>query len=148
MGATTDDQILLNSKRRAMKDHASKMSNLFRYADRDGDGSLDRTEFEKVINNPIVRKWLSSMGLEIDDVGTLFDRLDGGDGGDGKITAQELVAGAGCLKGNARSIDLLTFITEYRKDISMIMEQLQQQQLQQLQQPVQSTLAATTFHKL
>jgi len=135
--ATTDDQIMLNTKKRAMKDHAKKMSKLFRHADRDGDGSLDRREFDKVMDDPIVRKWLSSMGLDIDDVDILFETLNGGDG---RVTAPELVAGAARLKGNARSIDLLTFITEYRHDLSMIMEQLQQQQ-----QRVRSTFA-TTLH--
>merc|ERR1719464_1892538 len=73
--ATSDDQIMLNNKRRAMKEHTTKMTNLFKYADNDGDGSLDRAEFDKVMDDPIVRKWLSSMGLEIDDVDTLFDTL-------------------------------------------------------------------------
>eukprot|EP00419_Tripos_fusus_P032912 CAMPEP_0172780718 /NCGR_PEP_ID=MMETSP1074-20121228/203070_1 /TAXON_ID=2916 /ORGANISM="Ceratium fusus, Strain PA161109" /LENGTH=574 /DNA_ID=CAMNT_0013617695 /DNA_START=58 /DNA_END=1783 /DNA_ORIENTATION=- len=123
--ATSDDQIMLNNKRRAMKEHTTKMTNLFKYADTDGDGSLDRAEFDKVMDDPIVRKWLSSMGLEIDDVDTLFDTLNGGDS---KVTAQELVVGAGRLKGNARSIDLLTFITEYRQDRGVIMEQLDQLQ--------------------
>jgi len=123
--ATSDDQIMLNNKRRAMKEHTTKMTNLFKYADNDGDGSLDRAEFDKVMDDPIVRKWLSSMGLEIDDVDTLFDTLNGGDS---KVTAQELVVGAGRLKGNARSIDLLTFITEYRQDRGVIMEQLDQLQ--------------------
>merc|ERR1712008_114162 len=128
---------MINTKKRAMKDHEKKMSKLFHHADRDGNGSLCRGEFDKIMDDAIVRKWLSSMGLEVDDVDIVFETLNGGDG---KVTAHELVAGAGRLKGNARSIDLLTFITEYRHDRSMIMEQLQQQQ----QQP-RSALAATLF---
>jgi len=122
--ATSDDQIMLNNKRRANKEHHRKMGNLFKHADNDGNGSLDREEFEKVMDDPVVRKWLSSMGLDVNDVDTLFETLDGGDG---KVTAEELVVGAGRLKGTARSIDLLTFITEYRHDQDRIMKYLQQQ---------------------
>lgn len=134
--ATTDDQIMLNSKKRATKNHETKMSKLFRHADHDGDGNLDRAEFGKVMDDPIVRKWLSSMGLEIDDVDTLFETLNGGDG---QVTAHELVAGAGRLKGGARSIDLLTFITEYRRDHTMIMEQIQASMVNPVSQRVIST---------
>jgi len=114
---------MLNTKARMMREHRKKMGKLFKYADNDGNGSLDREEFEKVVDDPMVRKWLSSMGLEVDDVDILFETLDGGDG---KVTADELVVGAGRLKGNARSIDLLTFITEYRHDHARIIQQLQQ----------------------
>jgi len=124
--ATSDDQIMLNNKRRAMKEHKSKMQKLFEHADHDGDASLDRAEFEKVMGDRVVRKWLSSMGLEIDDVDVLFETLSGGDG---KVTSDELVDGAGRLKGSARSIDLLMFITEYRHDRAVIMDKLQQAQL-------------------
>jgi len=134
--ATTDDLIMLNAKKRAMKDHAKKMSKLFQHADRDGNGSLDRREFDKEMGDPVVRKWLSSMGLEVDDVDTLFQTLNGGDG---KVSPMELVAGAGRLKGNARSIDLLTFITEYRHDHSVIMKHLRRQQQQQRPQSVFAT---------
>jgi len=121
--ATSDDQIMLNNKRRAMRDHERKMTNLFKHADHDGDGSLDLEEFSKIMDDPIVRKWLSSMGLEVDDVDRLFETLNGGDG---KVTGSELVAGAGRLKGSARSIDLLTFITEYRHDRALIMQHFRQ----------------------
>merc|ERR1712129_96422 len=84
--ATSDDQIMLNNKRRAMKEHERKMKQLFKHADHDGDDTLDRGEFEKVMDDPTVRKWLSSMGLEIDDVDALFEVLNGGDG---KVSAHE-----------------------------------------------------------
>jgi len=124
--ATSDDQILLNSKTRSMRDHTTKMTKLFKHADHNGDGNLDRQEFEKVMADPIVRKWLSSIGLDIEDVDKLFELFHGGDS---KITAHELVDGAGRLKGFARSIDLMTFITEYRQDRFRMMELLEQRDL-------------------
>jgi len=110
--ATSDDQIMLNNKKRAIRKHETKMSELFRHADEDNDGSLDRVEFMEVMQDPSVRKWLSSMGLEVDDVVTLFELVHGGDN---HITAHELVMGAGKLRGGARSIDLITHMTEFRR---------------------------------
>mmetsp|Transcript_114107 Transcript_114107/g.227063 ORF Transcript_114107/g.227063 Transcript_114107/m.227063 type:complete len:544 (-) Transcript_114107:882-2513(-) len=124
--ATSDDQILLNNKTRAMRENKRKMTKLFKYADNDGDGSLDQKEFQKVMDEEVVRKWLSSMGLDVDDVETLFELFAGGDS---KVTAEELVVGAGRLKGSARSIDLMTFVTRYRHDHEQIIELLKHRDL-------------------
>mmetsp|Transcript_108981 Transcript_108981/g.216450 ORF Transcript_108981/g.216450 Transcript_108981/m.216450 type:complete len:580 (+) Transcript_108981:119-1858(+) len=117
--ATHDDQIMLNNKRRAARTHEKKMSELFRHADEDGDGSLDRVEFLEVMHDPGVRKWLSSMGLDVDDAATLFELVHGGDN---HITAHELVTYSNKLRGGARSIDLVTHISEFRRSHALLQQ--------------------------
>merc|ERR1712176_768032 len=47
------------------------------------------------------------MEIEVADLELLFDLMDDGDG---KVTFDELVGGLSRLRGNARSIDLVTLI--------------------------------------
>lgn len=115
--ATSDDQIMLNNKARAIRKYEKKMSDLFKHADEDGSGSLDQEEFVEVMHDPSVRKWLSSMGLDVHDVATLFELVHGGDG---HITAHELVTSSTKLRGGARSIDLITHMTEFRKSHALL----------------------------
>merc|ERR1719223_2026621 len=77
--ATTDDKIMLMQKERSAKTHRQKMMSLFEHADVDFDGSLTIEEFNRVVNDPQVKTWLSSMGLDVDDVDTLFRLIDDGD---------------------------------------------------------------------
>jgi len=131
--ATSDDLIMLHTKARELKKHESKMRLLFESADADGDGTLDRSEFIQVMDGDTkgtVKKWLSSMGLDVEDTALLFDLINGGDG---ELDAHELVIGAGKLKGAARSIDLNVFMSEFRechrivKDINRKMQVVQGQ---------------------
>merc|ERR1712008_461884 len=72
----------------------------------------DYDEFMSVMHDNSIRKWLSSMGLDVDDAAAVFEQLHGGDG---HITPHELMIGAAKLRGSARSIDLLTHMRECRQ---------------------------------
>jgi len=110
--ATTDDKIMLMQKERSAKTHRRKMMSLFEHADADLDGSLTIEEFNRVVNDPQVKTWLSSMGLDVDDVDTLFRLIDDGDE---QLTASELIDGVAKLQGSARSIDLVLLLHEHRE---------------------------------
>jgi len=120
--ATSDDQIMLNNTTRAMRKHEKKMTDLFIHADSDGSGTLDREEFLGVLQDPVVKKWLASMDLHVDDGNVLFELCDGGDG---TVTATQLVRGAGQLKGTAKHIDLIELKKEQR-EIHTLMRQMAQ----------------------
>lgn len=122
--ATSDDQIMLNNKERLMKEHEKKMKALFTSADVDGDGNLERGEFVEVMNDGRVRKWLSSMGLDVGDAGTLFDLLHNSDG---CITAQDLIRGASRLKGPAKHIEFVEFLAEWRHFKTVVVGRMQMQ---------------------
>merc|ERR550514_1768541 len=70
--ATTNDEIMMLQKDRAIHTHVTKMKHLFEHADESGDGGLDVEEFEAVLSDPGVKKWLSAMQLDVRDVPSLF----------------------------------------------------------------------------
>ncbi|CAK0797614.1 unnamed protein product [Prorocentrum cordatum] len=103
--AAQDDFIMVHQKEASTRIHLNKMSRLFKAGDVSGDGLLDRGEFLQLMQNQEVRIWLSSMGLEAGDEVALFEYLDKDE--DGNVSAEELIKGVGCLKGAARSLDLI-----------------------------------------
>merc|ERR1719195_140337 len=54
--ATSDDQIMMNTKTRTMREHEKKMSEFFKHADADGSGELDLEEFLEVMGDPNIKK--------------------------------------------------------------------------------------------
>jgi len=121
--ATSDDQIMVNNTTRAMRKHEKKMTDFFIHADSDGNGTLDREEFLGVLQCPVVKKWLASMDLHVEDGNFLFELCHGGKG---TVNATQLVRGAGRLKGTARHIDLVQLKKEQR-DIYTIVHQMSEQ---------------------
>jgi Ca2+-binding EF-hand superfamily protein len=103
--AAQDDFIMVHQKEASTRIHLNKMSRLFHTGDVSGDGLLDRTEFMQLMENEEVMTWLSSMGLDVGDANFLFEYLDKDD--DGNVSAEELIKGVSCLKGSARSLDLI-----------------------------------------
>jgi Ca2+-binding EF-hand superfamily protein len=95
--------MMVKTKVRAANEHKRKMEVLFRLADENRDGRLERDEFLEVLRDPTIKTWLASMDLAVDDQETLFDLLSGDDGA---ISLEELIGGISQLKGPARSIDL------------------------------------------
>jgi len=109
--ASIDDTIMVRQKARAQAAHLAKMKKLFGEAKdlRDIDGLISKEEWITVCADDQVKLWLASMDLSPDDAETLFGLIDAS--GDGFITLKELVGGVGHLKGPARSVDLLRFMS-------------------------------------
>jgi len=118
--ATTDDQIMLNQKNRMIRTHTKKMEALFLHADTSKDGFLDKEEFMEVIQDATVKKWLSSMELDVRDAEKLWQLM--ATGADAQLNAAQLVQGSSRLKGPAKSIDLLTMSSELRNNKEMIQQ--------------------------
>merc|ERR1719210_2351035 len=76
--ATSDDNIMIRHKQRALKLHTQKMQNLFEAADESGDGLVDLEEFKVVMESPEVKIWLSAQELDVNDPERLFRLLDDG----------------------------------------------------------------------
>merc|ERR1719329_30361 len=90
-----DDKVMLAQKEQAALAHATKMQALFRHADTDHSGKLDRHEFRDVISDRQIRTWLAAMELVVMDADQLFNLIHDRNG---QVTAQELVRGTGRLK--------------------------------------------------
>jgi len=119
--AATDDTIMTMQQTRATQIHRKKMQLLFLAADEDGNGLLDRDEFEKILGEPAVKTWLAAMELQVNDVDKIFSLLCG-DGEDDGMTADELVMGVGKLKGAARSLDLHVMMGEQKELMKEVRE--------------------------
>mmetsp|Transcript_111988 Transcript_111988/g.348986 ORF Transcript_111988/g.348986 Transcript_111988/m.348986 type:complete len:458 (+) Transcript_111988:324-1697(+) len=129
--SATDDTIMITQKQRQIITHTKKMSHLFLAADEDGNGILDREEFRAMVEDPAVKTWLSSMGLEVNDVDTLFAMVCKEAERESEITAVELVKGVAHLKGLAKSLDMAVVMSENRsllddvQSLKMLWKQLQ-----------------------
>eukprot|EP00812_Abedinium_dasypus_P000668 NODE_1078_length_1248_cov_303.816429.p1 GENE.NODE_1078_length_1248_cov_303.816429~~NODE_1078_length_1248_cov_303.816429.p1 ORF type:complete len:384 (+),score=127.72 NODE_1078_length_1248_cov_303.816429:160-1152(+) len=105
--AASDDDLMIVQKVRATRKHVKKMQLLFERCEVSTDGMVTRKAFLQMTENRLLKTWLESMELELDNPHLLFDLLDDGDG---LLTFSELVRGVARLKGPARSIDLATVI--------------------------------------
>eukprot|EP00439_Symbiodinium_sp_Y106_P079711 s768_g18.t1 len=115
--AANDDVIMMNAKDRALQTHKQKMklgyhdsilvAVLFEAADDNGDGRLDRQEFQDILEDPIVARWLSAMGFDTSDI---FDLLCANDAGD--LSAEEMIHGVEKLSGPASSLNMARLLYE------------------------------------
>lgn len=120
--ATTDDQLMIRQRERMVKTHAQKMERLFEAADGSGDGLVDVEEFQATLREPDVQTWLASMDLDVEDAGVVFQLVDAD--GDGRLTAEELVAGVSRLMGDARNLDLLVLMREQKEIMHLIQDEV------------------------
>eukprot|EP00929_Paragymnodinium_shiwhaense_P006169 TRINITY_DN10905_c0_g4_i3.p1 TRINITY_DN10905_c0_g4~~TRINITY_DN10905_c0_g4_i3.p1 ORF type:complete len:626 (-),score=109.43 TRINITY_DN10905_c0_g4_i3:334-2211(-) len=103
--AGSDDEIMILQKKRNTDMHIKKMTKLFQEADESGDGLLERHEFKAILADPRVKTWLAAQELDIRDPDEAFSLVDTGRG---VISAEDLVRGFSRLKGNAKSLDMLS----------------------------------------
>ncbi|CAE7701884.1 Scn5a [Symbiodinium sp. CCMP2456] len=110
--AANDDVIMMNAKDRALQTHKQKMAVLFEAADDNGDGRLDRQEFQDILEDPIVARWLSAMGFDTSVMASddIFDLLCANDAGD--LSAEEMIHGVEKLSGPASSLNMARLLYE------------------------------------
>eukprot|EP00913_Durusdinium_trenchii_P025560 g23991.t1 len=89
---------------------------IFLEADSDGNGVITKAEMDSACSNAVVLHYLSILEIEVHEVEPLFDLLDDGDG---EVTIKEFCQGIMRLKGQARSLDVISIM----HDANMIMTQ-------------------------
>merc|ERR1711988_12293 len=89
--ANSDDALITAQRVRSEASHVKKFQRLFAKADLDHDNALSFDEFESALSSAGVITWLAAMDMDIRDLKLVFEMLDDGDG---KLTPEELVAGA------------------------------------------------------
>merc|ERR1711972_467722 len=87
--------------------YVRKLEGVFRAVDASGDGRLNIEEFECIVENAMVKTWLQVLELEVHDAQALFRLLDNGDG---EITYEEFLTGVLRLKGQARTMDVVSIM--------------------------------------
>jgi len=99
----SNDLIMVMQKERMTRTHTANMTKLFKDADESGDGYVTVDEFENIMGDRDVKVWLAAQEVTAPDPVWLFNHIADGDDA---ITAAQMVAGIGRLKGAARGIDL------------------------------------------
>jgi hypothetical protein len=104
--ASTDDSIMMRQKDRDVRVYGEKMRRLFHAADGNGDGSVTMDEFEYILQDPEIIKWMATLELPVRDHMELFMLLD--EDCDGYMKVEELVRGMLRLRGAAKSVDVIS----------------------------------------
>mmetsp|Transcript_97376 Transcript_97376/g.225753 ORF Transcript_97376/g.225753 Transcript_97376/m.225753 type:complete len:271 (+) Transcript_97376:2-814(+) len=107
--ASNDADIIVQEKVKEIRSFVSKLSDLFREADRNSDGFLTMDELKQVLAYPKVKLWMSVVGLDVSDATAIFQTLDDGDG---RVSREEFINGIMRLKGNSRSQDTVLIMRD------------------------------------
>ncbi|CAK9046844.1 unnamed protein product [Durusdinium trenchii] len=83
---------IMRSNERAI----SYIRKVFTESDDDGSGSLDKDEFNRIFDEPSVKKKMESFGIHATDLSDLFSLID--EDGSGSVTEDEVVAGLVMLR--------------------------------------------------
>jgi len=115
--ATLDDAIMVRQTYRKERVHAKKMKRLFAEADKDSNGHVDRNEWLQICTDPWVQIWLKSQDIDVRHPDRIFDTLAGGDG---KISADELIHGTARLKSQASPMAMFKLLKEMDRTLKRI----------------------------
>jgi len=111
----TDDVIMFRQKKHDGRILRTKMKTLFDTLDKERDGKLNMWEFCAIADDLEIQIWLSSLGLETDDLPTLFTLIDEDDSG--FITLDELVSRVPRIMGAARGVDVLQMMQKLQRTL-------------------------------
>eukprot|EP00931_Biecheleriopsis_adriatica_P005152 TRINITY_DN10669_c0_g1_i1.p1 TRINITY_DN10669_c0_g1~~TRINITY_DN10669_c0_g1_i1.p1 ORF type:complete len:530 (-),score=73.75 TRINITY_DN10669_c0_g1_i1:97-1686(-) len=103
--AATDERWAVQSQAQAKAEVLQKLRLIFEAADTDGDGGITQKELEVLLEKPVVIDYLHLMEVAVEEASAMFDLLDDGDG---RVTIEEFCSGIFRLKGQARSLDMIT----------------------------------------
>jgi len=102
-----DAELMIQEKLTEKRRFANRLLEFFSEADTSGDGVVSKEEFQHLLENPMVRTFLSTLELDPSESSKLFDMLDDGDG---TISPEEFVEGAMRCKGSARAQDVIPIL--------------------------------------
>merc|ERR1712193_330034 len=104
--ARNNEEKIRQEQDKEQKRTLEHLKDIFKLADEDGSGDLDRGEFFRCLQNPLVEKKMKLIQLPLAEARNLFEVLDAD--GMGSLSIDEFISGCLRLKGSAKSKDLLT----------------------------------------
>jgi len=110
--ASEDEAVTVATLRRQRSLLMKRLANFFREADQSGDGMVDRDEFEKMLENPAVLAWFQGLDLQVHESTALFNLLDSGGN---EVSLDEFLSGIVRLKGQARSLDMVSLMRDVQR---------------------------------
>jgi len=103
----SDDELTMMKASRHKKAYMTKLKNMFEKIDENGDGLFDWHELQDLLCNEQMCSYLATLGFEKHDFEKLFWLLDDGSG---EISIDDFVSKVGKMKGQAKTIDILTML--------------------------------------
>lgn len=104
--ARNNEEKIRQEQDKEQKRTLEHLKDIFKLADEDGSGDLDRGEFFRCLQNPEVEKKMKLIQLPMNEAKNLFSVLDAD--GQGSLSIDEFIGGCLRLKGSAKSKDLLS----------------------------------------
>merc|ERR1711920_335726 len=105
--ASDSNDVKIMLKQEEQEAYQKQLRALFKSMDISGDNKITMDEIERLMDDPSLKAWFEAwfltMDMNIKDMVSLFEMYDDGDG---ELTADEFLAGAPRLKGNAKNIDM------------------------------------------
>eukprot|EP00437_Effrenium_voratum_P050530 CAMPEP_0181533786 /NCGR_PEP_ID=MMETSP1110-20121109/73349_1 /TAXON_ID=174948 /ORGANISM="Symbiodinium sp., Strain CCMP421" /LENGTH=174 /DNA_ID=CAMNT_0023665005 /DNA_START=381 /DNA_END=901 /DNA_ORIENTATION=+ len=120
-----DRDLLIQAELAKIDAFLKDMRDLFEEVDVDGNGFVTRTELSQYMKNERVMAYFGGQGLDMSDVGLMFDLLDSSH--DGKIGMPEFLLGTLRLKGGARCIEVMRLfqaLDHIRKELGTVQQKL------------------------
>merc|ERR1712113_1234333 len=111
--ASADDDIAMLNKDRASNLMVRRVKDLFAALDASGDGLITWDEFQPLMGDPVMRSFMSTLELDVEDCENVFQFLDLD--GEGGITFDEFIQGMKTIRGGAKRIDVATVLKLTRK---------------------------------
>ncbi|CAK9079837.1 unnamed protein product [Durusdinium trenchii] len=106
---------------RQLRQELESIRRLFEEADADGSGTLEKTEFIDILNDPVVQATLTRMEIPIDDPGALFEILD--PQGNDSLSFPTFAQGVLRVKGPPTQLDMKTMqlgVTSISKRVTKV----------------------------
>merc|ERR1712194_15168 len=110
--AANDAEAMVQEHMLIKAEYMKKLHSVFLAADTSGDGKVTLEEFEIVMAVPDVQNYMEVLELQCSEAVALFNLLDNGGG---VISYEEFVSGLMKLKGQARSMDVISIQSDCRK---------------------------------
>jgi len=116
--ASNDAEMMIQERLKQKRLYVSKLARVFEMVDTSGDGKLSEEEFAQVVSNPSVQTWLQVIDLEISDATALFNLLL--NDGAGEVTYDQFLRGIMRLRGQARSMDIISLMHANEKTLKAV----------------------------
>merc|ERR1719221_1035613 len=106
----SDRELMVQQEIENKSGFVAVMQQVFEELDANNSGALSLEEFERHIDDDKITAYLSTLGVDVQHVRTLFQLLDVDQ--TGEVDIDEFVSGCLRLKGGAKSLDLAILIYE------------------------------------
>jgi len=107
--AANDADMMVQETLASKREYSKKLKELFELADSSGNGLITLAEFEEVCKIPEVHMYLHLLEVDVSEVKALFQMLDSGGG---EVNYDQFMQGILRLKGQARSMDVITVMRD------------------------------------